>query len=342
MITLNNINKSFSDGKVKALRDVNIHIKPGEIFGIIGLSGAGKSTLVRCLNLLERPDSGQVIVDGDDLQTLTAKALNQKRQTIGMIFQSFNLLQNSTVSQNIAFPLSIAGWRKQDIQKRVAELLVLVGLEDKADGYPAQLSGGQRQRVGIARALATHPKIILCDEATSALDPQNTKAILDLIKRINQQLGVTVVIISHEPEVITQMCDSVAVIDNGQVVEQGSLLNIFTNPQFPLTREFFNDLSVEMQGEAYAQAALGGTLIKAVFIGESAEQPLLTQMAINYKITASVLAANIQQINSTSVGALMLRLEGPEPSIHQGLKFLQNAGVQVHVIRQKEERRAAQ
>ena len=237
MIDLSHIEKIYDSpsGPVKAIKDISLHINKGEIYGIIGLSGAGKSTLVRCINLLERPTSGVVTVDGQDITAMSESQLRQARKSIGMIFQHFNLLSSATVYDNVAFPLRLVNAPKEKIHKKVMELLELVGLANKADQYPSQLSGGQKQRVGIARALASEPKILLCDEATSALDPQTTKAILQLIKDINAKLKLTVVVITHEMQVIKDICDKVAVIDKGVIAEKGRVLDVFTNPQQPIT-----------------------------------------------------------------------------------------------------------
>ena len=239
MIELQHINKTFTAKKAKtvALSDVNLKIEDGEIFGIIGFSGAGKSTLVRCINLLEKPDSGEVIVDGVDFCKLSRKELNEKRRKIGMIFQQFNLLEQRTVAKNVRFPLEVAKVSKEEADEKVKELLKIVGLSDKADVYPSQLSGGQKQRVAIARALATDPNIILCDEATSALDPITTKSVLALLKKLNEKLGVTVVVITHEMSVVEQICNKVAVIDSGKIAEVGSVADIFSNPQTEATEK---------------------------------------------------------------------------------------------------------
>ena len=244
MIKLSHIEKTYDSpsGPVKALKGIDLEIARGEIFGIIGLSGAGKSTLVRCINMLERPTAGQVFVDGKELTKLTSSELREARKDIGMIFQHFNLLSSATVYENIAFPLKLAGVSAAKIEEKVRPLLKLVGLESKADQYPSQLSGGQKQRVGIARALASEPKVLLCDEATSALDPQTTKAILELIRDINRKLQLTVVVITHEMQVVKDICDKVAVIDKGVIAEQGSVIDIFTNPQQPITKEFISVL----------------------------------------------------------------------------------------------------
>ena len=245
MIELKNISKDFGSGEkaVHAVRDVSLSIGSGEIFGIIGFSGAGKSTLVRCINLLERPSSGSVFVAGQDLTALSAKDLRAARKKIGMIFQHFNLMPSRTVAGNVAYPLKGSGLSKEDIQKKVATLLELVGIGDKADAYPSQLSGGQKQRVAIARALANDPQVLLCDEATSALDPQTTKAILHLLKHLNETLGITIVLITHEMAVVKEICDRVAVMEYGRVVEQGEVFTVFAEPKQDITKSFIHTTS---------------------------------------------------------------------------------------------------
>ena len=284
MIKLSHIEKVYDSpsGPVKALKDISLHIKEGEIYGIIGLSGAGKSTLVRCINLLERPTSGEVIVDGKDMMALSNSELREARKDIGMIFQHFNLLSSATVFDNIAFPLTLANTPKEKITAKVTELLELVGLADKADKYPSQLSGGQKQRVGIARALASEPKVLLCDEATSALDPQTTKAILELIKDINEKLKLTVVVITHEMQVIKDICDKVAVIEKGLIAENGPVLEVFTDPQKPITKEFIsvllsNELPTGIEpDEVFSEPAPDRmTMCRITYIGETSNTPVV-------------------------------------------------------------------
>lgn len=245
MIDLRNVEKTYysNAGDIHALKKTNLHINAGEIFGIIGLSGAGKSTLIRCINMLEVPTGGQVFVDGQELTAMNNQELRKARQNIGMIFQHFNLLASRTVYDNIAFPLEIQGISQSEIKKRVQPLLELVQLQDRGDYYPSQLSGGQKQRVGIARALASDPKVLLCDEATSALDPQTTKSILDLLKDINKRLNLTIVMITHQMEVVKEVCDRVAVIENGEIIEEGSMIDVFTDPQKPTTKDFVKSIN---------------------------------------------------------------------------------------------------
>ena len=272
MIKLIGLNKVYGKGSdaVHALRDVSLHVPQGKIFGVIGASGAGKSTLIRCVNLLERPTEGQVIVDGQDLVALSERDLTQARRQIGMIFQHFNLLASRTVSANIAFPLELAGWSKDKIQSRVSELLALVGLEARAHAYPSELSGGQKQRVGIARALATRPQILLCDEATSALDPQTTASVLDLLADLNRELGLTIVLITHEMEVVRRICDRVVVLDGGRVVEEGEVSEVFLHPRHPTTRTFLDDDAAVVE-----RAQPGQQLLRVTLLGEQVHSPVL-------------------------------------------------------------------
>ncbi len=335
MVEIKNLYKTYSDGetKVEALKDINIEIYKGEIFGIIGLSGAGKSSLVRCINLLEVPDKGQVIINGKDITKISKSELRKERKNIGMIFQHFNLLMNSTVYENIAFPLKLIKTPKDKIEKRVGELLEIVGLTDKKDVYPSQLSGGQKQRVGIARAIATEPDIIMCDEATSALDPETTKSILSLIKEINQKLKVTVIIITHEMEVIKAVCDRVAVLDKGWIVESGSVTDIYVNPRTITSRKFFKSIDTKLDNRVY-QTALKepGVIISAVFRGETSTDPYISNMIKNYDVEAAILLGNIQSMENMLVGTLVLRINGKKENIEKALKYLKDNDVIVEVI----------
>ena len=265
MIELVNVEKTYhtSSGDIQALKRTSLTINQGEIFGIIGLSGAGKSTLIRCINMLEVPTAGQVFVDGEELTAMTETQLRKARQNIGMIFQHFNLLASRTVFDNIAFPLEIQGLGKDEIKKRVEPLLELVQLQDRADHYPSQLSGGQKQRVGIARALASNPKVLLCDEATSALDPQTTKSILNLLRDINQRLNLTIVMITHQMEVVKEICDRVAVIENGSIIEEGNMVDVFTNPQNQTTKEFVKSVDKNTLPESLKSTPSAGNTLKA-------------------------------------------------------------------------------
>ena len=342
MIKLLGIEKIYNSpsGKVHALRGIDLVIARGEIYGIIGLSGAGKSTLVRCINMLERPTAGKVIVDGQDMTTLTESQLREARKNIGMIFQHFNLLSSATVYDNIAFPLKLSGMNSADIKKKVSPLLELVGLKDKAQQYPSQLSGGQKQRVGIARALASDPKILLCDEATSALDPQTTKSILELIKVINGNLSLTVVVITHEMQVIKELCDKVAVISDGIIAERGSVLNVFTNPQHEITKEFIsvllsNELPAAFRGNEVSQDRTPGSLLllRLIFLGERADDPVLAKMIRTCKgVECTMLFGNLDEIHGVPFGRFIIGLSGEDDAINSALNFLGGEDVRVEVI----------
>ncbi|MBO4401147.1 MAG: methionine ABC transporter ATP-binding protein [Selenomonadaceae bacterium] len=342
MIKLSRIEKIYDtpSGKVHALKGIDLHIARGEIYGIIGLSGAGKSTLVRCINMLERPTAGEVIVDGQDMMKLNEAELRAARKNIGMIFQHFNLLSSATVYENIAFPLTLSNTPAAEINKKVAPLLELVGLKDKASQYPAQLSGGQKQRVGIARALASNPKILLCDEATSALDPQTTKSILDLIKVINQNLALTVVVITHEMQVIKEICDKVAVISDGVIAERGSVLEVFTNPQHAITKEFIsvllsNQLPAAFRGNEISPVKTEGSLLllRLIFLGERADDPVLAQMIRNCTgVECTMLFGNLDEIHGVPFGRFIIGLSGEETAIQGALNFLGGKDVRVEII----------
>ncbi len=342
MIKLIGIEKVYDSpsGKVHALKGINLEIARGEIYGIIGLSGAGKSTLVRCINMLERPTAGKVIVDGRDMTQLTESELREARKSIGMIFQHFNLLSSATVYDNIAFPLKLSNMKDADIKKKVDPLLELVGLGDKAKQYPSQLSGGQKQRVGIARALANNPKILLCDEATSALDPQTTKSILDLIYVINQNLALTVVVITHEMQVIKQLCDKVAVISDGIIAEQGSVLDVFTKPRHDITKEFIsvllsNDLPAAFRGNEISQDRTPDSflLLRLIFLGDRADDPVLANMIRTCKgVECTMLFGNLDEIHGVPFGRFIIGLSGEDDSINSALNFLGKQDVRVEVI----------
>ena len=341
MIELSHIEKTYNgpDGPVPALKGIDLTVENGEIYGIIGLSGAGKSTLIRCINLLERPTKGQVVVDGKDLTAMNAQELRAARQNIGMIFQHFNLLTSATVYDNIAFPLRLADTPEEKIRAKVEPLLTLVGLSDKAHQYPSQLSGGQKQRVGIARALANDPKVLLSDEATSALDPQTTKAILELMRDINQKLGITIVIITHEMQVIKDICDKVAVIEDGVITERGPVLDVFTNPQRPLTKEFISavmssELPAALQGKPIAKDPVSGVplLVWLTFIGDSADEPVIAALIRRFPIDVSILYGNIDHIKDTPYGRLLIGLSGAQDSIDEALTYLSQRDLRIEVI----------
>lgn len=304
IICVENISKTFqaNSGQVEAVKKISFNIDKGDIFGIIGLSGAGKSTLVRCLNLLERPDEGNIYVDGKNLLKLSSWELRKERQDIGMIFQHFNLLMQRNVLDNVCFPLEIAGVSRKEAKKRALELLETVGLKEKAKSYPAQLSGGQKQRVAIARVLANNPKILLCDEATSALDPQTTKSILKLLKEINKEYGITIVVITHEMAVIQEICSKVAVLDYGSLVETGNVEEIFRAPKTEAARRLIhNDFS-------HVKEMKGKNLIRVTFGGNSAFEPLIGNVTLKYKMPLNILYANTKTINGKAEGEMILQL----------------------------------
>lgn len=341
MINLTGIKKSYygAQNTVYALKGVDLAVKPGEIYGIIGKSGAGKSTLIRCINMLERPTAGKVIVDGEDITNFSEKQLQEIRKKVGMIFQHFNLLSSRTVYENVAFPLELAGKSKNEIEAEVLPLLELVGLSDRKDQYPAKLSGGQKQRVGIARALANRPKILLCDEATSALDPQTTQSILKLLKEINHKLQLTIVLITHEMQVIKEACDRVAVIEDGFIIEEGTIINLFTRPQTTTTREFIrtiisHDLPEIFAGlvfspEPYPYSSL---ILRLSFVGESAEEPIISRLVRTYQVDANVLYGNIDTIQATPFGTLIVELNGEDKAVQTSLNYLQSLELGIEVI----------
>ena len=326
-------------GPVHALKNINLHIQAGEVFGIIGRSGAGKSSLVRCMNLLNRPGSGKMIVNGRDLLQLSDAQLRQARQEIGMVFQHFNLLSSRTVFDNAALPLELAGVSKAEIAQRITPLLELVGLAHLANRYPAQISGGQKQRVGIARALASNPRVLLSDEATSALDPETTRSILDLLRQVNRELGVTVVLITHQMQVIKQIADRVAVMEAGQVVELGAVLDVFTNPQQAITQSLIDEIvpqelpaSVQERVQALTlglPAGQSGQLLRLSYAGDSAYQPVLSHLIRELGLDLSILHGQIDDIQGQTFGSLAVFASGPPAQITAAIAYLQRNGVQV-------------
>lgn len=305
MIELKNISKIYqaADGPLHALSNVNLTINDGEIFGIIGLSGAGKSTLVRCINLLERPTAGEVVIDGRNITSVPRRELLRLRRSIGMIFQSFNLFEQRTVIQNICYPLEIAGVGRRQARQRAEELLSLVGLEDKRKAYPSQLSGGQKQRVAIARALATKPKYLLCDEATSALDPTTTQAILSLLRDINRDLGVTIIIITHEMKVIEQVCHRLAIIDSSRIAEVGEVGEIFARPQSDIARRLIHPAA-----SGTLERELTGRKIRIIFNGEESGKPYLAALILECRITLNILYADTKDIGGKAYGQMLVQL----------------------------------
>ena len=321
MIEIKHLSKTFgvSGGTVDALKDISLTIPDGEIYGIIGMSGAGKSTLVRCINMLERPTSGDILIDGNSMTELSQKELREKRRDITMIFQGFNLLMQRNCLKNVCFPLELAGVKKAEAEKRAAELLELVGLGDKFKSYPAQLSGGQQQRVAIARALATHPKILLCDEATSALDPQTTQSILSLIRDIHDRLGITVIIITHQMSVVEQICTRVAILDGGVVAEEGAVSDVFSSPKSDAAKRL-------VYPEGYQNPVMSGedgAVIRVVFNGANAtETPLIAKMAMEENIAASILSASTRSIGDKAYGNMLLGISGGREQTQRALDYL--------------------
>lgn len=333
-------------GPVHALRGINLEIASGEVFGIIGRSGAGKSSLVRCLNLLNRPTEGKVIVNGRDLMALSDAELRAARRDIGMVFQHFNLLSSRTVFDNVALPLELAGLSKDEIAKRVTPLLELVGLDHLFDRYPAQISGGQKQRVGIARALASNPKVLLSDEATSALDPETTRSILDLLRKVNRELGVTVVLITHQMQVIKQIADRVAVIDGGNIAELGSVIEVFTKPQQAITKSLIDEIVPQQLPEsvmtrvsqlaAQLQPGQQGQLLRLSYAGESAYQPILSHLIRELGLDLSILHGQIDEIQEQTFGSLAVYASGEAAKIEAAVTHLRASGVQVQIVPSKD------
>ena len=326
MIEIKNLCKTYSltDGSVEALKDVSLSIPDGDVFGIIGMSGAGKSTLVRCINMLERPTAGSVVIDGKDLTKMTEKELRAERQSITMIFQGFNLLMQKNCLRNVCFPLELAGVKKAEAIKKAQSLLELVSLGDKASAYPAQLSGGQQQRVAIARALATNPKVLLCDEATSALDPKTTNAILELIREINQKLGITVIIITHQMSVVESTCRHVAILEEGQVVEQGEVSAVFSHPKSEAARRL---VFPEGNPESLLCSLPGSRLIRVVFNGADATgKPIIARMATEISVEANIAYASTRSIEGRTYGSMLLSIEDKNDDLARAIGYLTQDG----------------
>ncbi|SMQ84009.1 D-methionine transport system ATP-binding protein [Bacillus sp. OV166] len=338
MISIKNVQKIFpsKQGQLRAVDDVNLEIQEGEIFGVIGYSGAGKSTLIRMLNGLELPSDGTVTVAGRVISKIKGSELRKARQEISMIFQHFNLLWSRTVSENIAFPLEIAGVNGSQRKKRVDELIKLVGLEGRENAYPSQLSGGQKQRVGIARALANNPKVLLCDEATSALDPQTTDSILELLVDINKRLGLTIVLITHEMHVIRKICHRVAVMENGRVVEIGPVLDVFKNPEQPITKRFVQQVTEPEETKETIEHLLEryphGKVVQLSFVGETTEQPLITNIIRDFDVIVNILQGKISHTQTGSYGTLFIHLDGQSSEIQKAIDYIHSQQVGVEVI----------
>ncbi|HVV68310.1 MAG TPA: methionine ABC transporter ATP-binding protein [Gammaproteobacteria bacterium] len=341
MIELHDLNKSYrlADGAIiPALIDVQISVKRGEIFGIIGESGAGKSTLIRCVNLLEIPNSGKVIVDDQELTALNKKQLRLARRKIGMIFQHFNLINCRTVYQNIAFPLELAGFSKSEIAKKVQPLLELTGLSERKNYYPSQLSGGQKQRVAIARALANDPIVLLSDEATSALDPETRHSILHLLKEINERMGLTILLITHEMQVIKEICHRLAILEHGRVIEQAEVFNFFTRPQTATSKKFIRSYSMHELPESLQTHVStvplpeSAPLWRLSFFGKVAQEPMISHLARHYSLNLNILQANIEEVRDTMVGVMMVEVQGEPENAQQGIEYLTQKGVFVEVL----------
>lgn len=335
MIQLQSVVKQFEakNGTVTAVDQVDIQVKKGEIHGVIGYSGAGKSTLIRCVNLLERPTSGKVIINGIDLTEASPEQLRQSRQKIGMIFQHFNLLKTATVYDNIAIPLKLLGHNKQEVEQKVKKYAEIVGLTDKLTSYPNQLSGGQKQRVAIARSLSQEPEILLSDEATSALDPETTDSILDLLLEINEKLGITILLITHEMNVIQKICDYVYVLEKGRLVEHNTAIELFTKPQHPTTRKFLNTISQRnLSDSLIEQLNLTGAVIRLTFVGESTGKPLIADVASRFHMQPNILAANIIELKNGIVGNIVVHINGTAAEITAITQYLKDNGVQIDIL----------
>lgn len=323
MIEVKNLVKVYDTkkGSVTGVDDVSLKVEKGEIYGIVGYSGAGKSSLLRCLNLLEKPTSGEVFIEGVELTSLGKGDLRKSRLKIGMIFQHFHLVSAKTVSENITFALKAAGTPKTEINERVLELLHMVGLSDKKDVYPAQLSGGQKQRVGIARALANNPTVLLCDEATSALDPSTTRSILSLLKKINRELGITIVLITHEMEVVKTICDRMAVMQDGKIIEEGNVYDVFANPQEPLTKDFVNSI-LQFELPERLMKEREGKLIKIYFQGEIAEQGVISDVFQKFKVSGNILHGKIEYIQEIPLGIFIMEVSGETLEIDRAIDYI--------------------
>lgn len=340
MIKLNSITKVFQQGTrtITALSDVSLHVPAGQIYGVIGASGAGKSTLIRCVNLLERPSSGTVLVDNQELTSLSESQLTQARRQIGMIFQHFNLMNSRTVAGNVALPLELGKLSRSEINARVKELLELVGLADKQDSWPANLSGGQKQRVAIARALATNPKVLLCDEATSALDPATTRSILELLKDINRRLGITILLITHEMDVVKRICDQVAVISNGELIEKDKVSEVFSHPKTPLAQQFIQStLHLDIPEDYILRLSAESTpdsvpLLRLEFTGKSVDAPLLSESARRFTVNNNIISAQMDYAGGVKFGIMLTEMHGTEADTQAAIAFLKEHHVKVEVL----------
>ena len=325
MIEFKEVSKTYmtKDGPVEAMKKINLNIEKGEIYGVIGLSGAGKSTFIRCVNQLEKPTSGQVLIDGKDLSSMTEKELREARKGIGMIFQHFNLLMQKTVLDNICLSLKFAGVGKKEARERARELLKVVDLTDKEKAYPSQLSGGQKQRVAIARAIANNPKILLCDEATSALDPQTTKSVLQLLKKINREFGITILVVTHEMSVVQEICDKVAILDLGRLVESGPVKEIFASPKSQEGRRLI------LNGQTLVEEVKTKRLIRIVFGEQSSFEPVIANMILKFRFPVNILYANTRDLAGKAVGEMILQLPDDEENARLMIDYLKERGLEV-------------
>ena len=342
MIELKHLCRDFGEGKltIHAVNDVSLTIDSGDIFGVIGFSGAGKSTLVRCINLLERPDSGAVLIDGVEMTALKPAELREARKKIGMIFQHFNLMPSRTVAENIAYPLKGSGLSRQERDEKVRELLKLVELEEKEKAYPSQLSGGQKQRVAIARALANEPKVLLCDEATSALDPQTTKQILKLLKTLNEKLGITIVLITHEMAVVKEICSHVAVMDHGSVVEQGDVYSIFANPKMQITQNFIRTTSnlhkmeeLIEEGARIAELQPGELIVRLSYVERNVAEAVISQISRRYNVDVNILFANVEILQGSQLGGTVAIISGDRADVTKAIEYFIEKNVEVEVLK---------
>ena len=342
MIRLENVSKTFTDSnkEVHAVNNVSLTINDGDIFGIIGFSGAGKSTLVRCINLLEKPTEGKVFVDDAEITALSGKELRKARKKIGMIFQHFNLMPSRTIFGNVAYPLRGSGLSKEEIREKVHHLLELVGISEKENAFPSQLSGGQKQRVAIARALANDPNILLCDEATSALDPQTTKSILKLLQQLNQTLGITVVVITHEMAVVKEICNRVAVMDHGDVVEEGEVFHVFASPKEPLTRSFIKTTSNLQKIEELIEAdspvvatKKGELIVRLTYVEKNTSEPLISTVTQKFGIILNIVFADVEIVQNAPIGGTVAIVSGEGSRIDEALQYLRDKNVGVEVIK---------
>lgn len=342
MIRLENVSKTFTDSnkEVHAVNNVSLTINDGDIFGIIGFSGAGKSTLVRCINLLEKPTDGKVFVDDAEITALSGKELRKARKKIGMIFQHFNLMPSRTIFGNVAYPLRGSGFSKEEIKEKVHHLLELVGISEKENAFPSQLSGGQKQRVAIARAFANDPSILLCDEATSALDPQTTKSILKLLQQLNQTLGITVVVITHEMAVVKEICNRVAVMDHGDVVEEGEVFHVFASPKEPLTRSFIKTTSNLQKIEELIEAdspvvatKKGELIVRLTYVEKNTSEPLISTVTQKFGIILNIVFADVEIVQNAPIGGTVAIVSGEGSRIDEALQYLRDKNVGVEVIK---------